>query len=66
MDIVKSIPRALVKPFHCYYTLIGNVVGYPRFMVDGPEGTIIDFIVSEKIICDQVEQDYINTKRGSQ
>ena len=42
-----------------------DVVGYPRFMVDGPEGTIIDFIVSERIICDQVEQDYINTKRGS-
>src|SRR5271157_350808 len=42
-----------------------EVVGYPRFVVDGPAGTTIDFVVSEKIKTGQIEQDVINTKRGS-
>ncbi|MHA1732907.1 MAG: alpha-L-rhamnosidase-related protein [Promethearchaeota archaeon] len=42
-----------------------EVVGYPRLVVEGPAGTVVDIIPSEKARDDLPALDFLATKRGS-
>ncbi|MHA1869546.1 MAG: family 78 glycoside hydrolase catalytic domain [Promethearchaeota archaeon] len=42
-----------------------EMVGYPRIIVEGPEGTIVDIISTEKFEGGRLGMDFLSQKRGS-
>ncbi len=53
------------KVLSLYVRFPHEMVGYPRVVVDGPAGTVIDIIPSEKMENNLPRLDFTSTKRGS-
>lgn len=63
--VCEIIPKRGGKAVSIMLQFEKEVVGYPRIVVDGPAGTIIDIISSEKFRDGRLALDFLNTKRGS-
>ncbi|MFX0098182.1 MAG: alpha-L-rhamnosidase N-terminal domain-containing protein [Candidatus Hodarchaeota archaeon] len=53
------------KVLSIYVKFDKEMVGYPQVTVDGPEGIMVDFIPSEKMVNNLPALDFMGNKRGS-